>query len=376
MVPFVDSVLGVAVIFVTRVIAAGVTAFALVVNRWTRVAMSAACAVGLVGLVGCGGNGSAGGVGPAGDTVRTMAGLARPIEWVGLDGACFTMGEDRVYPEEAPKTQTCVDAFSVSAHEITNAQFAEFVHDTGYLTRAERGWADNEPGWDAPAVVPGSTVFVPDGAGLRMLDWWRFIPGASWRRPDGLADLTAADAHRPVVHIAVEDALAFADWAGGALPTEAEWEYAARGGLDGSLYSWDEVEALAVRDMANTWQGVFPKVNTKADGYAGTAPVGQYPANGFGLYDMVGNVWELTGTPYARGHDPHVVALAGAMGRDPAQPGRPVTVIKGGSHLCARSYCFRYRPAARQAQDTFMTTSHIGFRLSRRGVSSPAGRGE
>lgn len=303
--------------------------------------------------------------------LNEIAAAGEPIDWVTVPAACFTMGEHQFYPEEGPKHKTCVDEFAIAAHEITNGQFAKFVADTGYVTRAERGWDENEPGWDAPQIPPGSTVFVPDGAGFAMLDWWHFIPGASWRTPDGVSHITPQDAQLPVVHIALEDARAFATWAGASLASETQWEYAARGGLDGEIYSWANAANTQAAEMANTWQGLFPKINTGEDGHVGVAPVGQYPPNGFGLHDMSGNVWELTASAYTPLHDQDLATQVGPNGHDPRQPGRPVVVIKGGSYLCAASYCYRYRPAARQAQDTFMTTSHIGFRVVRTPPSSP-----
>jgi len=169
----------------------------------------------------------------------------------------------------------------------------------------------------------------------------------------------------PVVHITREDAQAYAKWAGGRLSSEAEWEYAARGGLNGELMSWAEAEEAALEDKANTWQGVFPVINSADDGYVGVAPIGSYPANGFGLYDMIGNVWEWTSSNYYPTHNPGEAAKVYPNGYDPAQGNIPVGVIKGGSFLCARSYCYRYRPAARQPQDLIFGTSHIGFRIVR-----------
>ncbi len=276
-------------------------------------------------------------------------GDATPLDWVALDGGCFTMGENRGYAEERPEVEACIGGFEITRFEITNAQFAAFVHATGHVTAAETG---------------GSAVFDPVEGVAVGLNWWRMDRSAHWRRPDG-ARGAAARPDAPVVHVTRADADAFAAWAGGRLPTEAEWEFAARGGLDGSLYGWDEAEAFALAGRANTWQGVFPVIDIADDGHAGVAPVGAYPPNGFGLHDMIGNVWELTATPYHSSHAPGAVAATHPDGLDPAQPGRAVTVIKGGSFLCARSYCHRFRPAARQAQDLELSTSHIGFRVVR-----------
>lgn len=278
------------------------------------------------------------------------------IDWVKLEASCFSLGDDRGYAEERPAHEACVGAFSISRTEITVAQFAAFVAATGYVSQAETR-ASREAG-----LGPGSAVFQPPEGPAEALSWWRFVDDASWRLPTGPHGEPARDDH-PVVHITQGDAHAFAAWVGGRLPTEAEWEYAARGGLDGTLYAWDEAEGLALAARANTWQGVFPYLDTEDDGYAGIAPVGRFPANGFGLHDLIGNVWEWTATPYQPNHATDV--SENPDGFDPAQPGRAVGVIKGGSFLCASSYCYRFRPAARQAQDLAIGTSHIGFRVVR-----------
>ena len=291
------------------------------------------------------------------------------LDWVAIEPSCFEMGESRVYREEAPRHEACVDEFEITRTEITVGQYAEFVDATGYITRAERGWAASDPdgpGIDLPA---GAAIFQPiEGVRPRDLNWWRWLEGANWRAPNGPGS-DALPADHPVTHLTREDAMAYASWAGGRLPTEAEWEYAARGGLEGELYAWTEVESKALKDRANTWQGVFPIVNTEDDGFAGVSPVASYPPNGFGLYDMIGNVWEWTATPYTPTHSELDRDRAGETGLDLSQPGIPVGTIKGGSYLCASSYCYRFRPAARQAQDLAYGTSHIGFRIVR---SSPA----
>ena len=301
---------------------------------------------------------------PAASSTGFDPGAAEPLRWTALEPACFVMGETRVYPEEGPRVDTCVDGFEITGHEITTAQFAAFVAATGHVTRAERGWSHADPDGPGVDLPPGSALFAPpDGPG-RALNWWRYEAGASWRFPHG-PDGPPAEGAAPVVHVTRADADAYAAWVGARLPTEAEWEYAARGGLEGSLYTWDEAEALALADRANTWQGVFPAVNTADDGHAGLAPVGSYPPNGFGLYDMVGNVWEWTSGPYYPTHAPGVSLRDQPGGHDPSQPGVDVGVIRGGSYLCARGHCFRFRPAARQAQDLAFGTSHIGFRVVR-----------
>lgn len=290
---------------------------------------------------------------------------AAELDWVSLSGACFTLGEDHTYPEERPARQECVDAFEITRTEITNGQFAAFVAATGYKTRAERGWQAFEPGAGGIAAPPGSAVFSPTArAVVSNLDWWRYVEGANWQAPFG-PDSAVPDVDAPVVHITKEDADAFAKWAGARLPTEAEWEFAARGGTDGQLNSWADAEALAKTLKANFWQGLFPVMDAGQDGYEGIAPVASYPANGFGLHDMIGNVWEWTASPYTPSHADRDRALAGANGLDFNQPAVAVGTIKGGSFLCATNYCVRFRPAARQAQDLGLSTSHIGFRLVR-----------
>lgn len=287
---------------------------------------------------------------------------AAGLAFVALDGGCFAYGESRIYPEEGPVTEACVEPFSITAHEITIDQYAAFVADTGYKTRAERGWAEGEEGGPGVLLPPGSALFAPPGIPGKPLSWWRFEEGVSWRTA---GTTKGSNGRLPAVHLTRPDADAFAAWAGGRLPTEQEWEYAARGGLDGSLYSWSEAEDAAIEDRANTWQGVFPFVNTGADGYEGLAPVGSFPPNGFGLYDMVGNVWEWTSSAYYPTHAPTEAMEAVETGMDPTQPGIPVGVIKGGSYLCVRTYCYRFRPAARQPQDLAFGTSHLGFRVVR-----------
>ncbi len=294
-----------------------------------------------------------------------LAESAEGIQWVEVTGNCFTMGDDRIYPEETPPRQACVEDFSMAKHEITNAQFALFVLETGYETRAERGWRVADEDWPGPETPAGSFVFFASENPRSMNDWWQFVPGANWLRPQGDAPLDVRFASFPVVQIVYEDALAYAGWAGARLPNEAEWEYAARGGLDGEVYSWAAAEDAAIEDKANTWQGVFPIADTGDDGFVGIAPVGSFPANGFGLFDMIGNVWEWTDSAYYPSHEDARWRGARNDGFDPSQGDRPVRVLKGGSFLCSDSYCYRFRPAARQAQDLALGTSHIGFRVVR-----------
>ena len=294
--------------------------------------------------------------------VERLAGMTR------IPGGRFTMGSDDHYAEEALTHEVTLDDFWIDRHDVTNAQFARFVAATGYVTLAERDPAspDAKRAADLPPAtrVPGSAVFVmPQGGRAGQ---WRFVAGASWRHPQGPGSDIAARASHPVVHVAYDDALAYARWLGRELPTEAQWEYAARGGLEARPYVWGERFEPEGRPMANTWQGPFPIANTGDDGHLGTSPVGCFPANGYGLVDMAGNVWQWTRTWYRPGHASTAERNPqGPLERDshdPGQPGVPARVIKGGSHLCAPNYCMRYRPAARQARETDSGTSHLGFR--------------
>ncbi len=280
------------------------------------------------------------------------------------------MGSDRHYPEEAPARRVAVDEFWIDASVTTNREFAAFVEATGYVTVAERPLDPEDfPGAPAENLVPGSLVFTrtPGPVDLRHIDqWWTWTPGACWRRPDGPHSSLAGREDEPVVHVANEDAEAYAAWAGKSLPTEAEWERAARGGLEGKAFVWgDEPEAPGER-LANYWHGEFPWRSD--EGYGARAPVGSYPPNGYGLHDMAGNVWEWTTdwyvpTPGAV-QGPACCAPGPEDSYDPAQPQFPIPrkVIKGGSYLCADSYCMRYRPAARRPQMIDTGMSHIGFR--------------
>lgn len=284
---------------------------------------------------------------------------------VRLPAGTFTMGSDRHYAEEMEPHEVTLDAFWIDRHDVTNAQFARFVAATGYRTVAERGRSEARfSGLPDAMRVPGSAVFVrgADGQPGR----WRFVPGASWQQPEGPGSSIAGRANHPVVHIAYEDALAYARWLGRDLPTEAQWEYAARGGLEGKAYAWGDVFTPEGRAMANTWQGPFPVRNTGEDHHEGTSPVGCFSANGYGLYDMAGNVWQWTATWYRPGHpfepERNPAGPAERESVEPGQPGVPARVIKGGSHLCAPNYCMRYRPAARQPREPGMGTSHLGFR--------------
>lgn len=290
----------------------------------------------------------------------------------------FRMGSDRFYPEEGPVRRVRVDAFSIDVAPVTNAAFAAFVAATGYVTLAEKAPDPAVyPGAIAELMVPSSMVFVSPSRPASPDDWsawWRYTPGAHWRQPEGPGSTVADRQDHPVVHVAYEDVLAFAAWAGKRLPTEAEWEFAARGGLDGADFAWGDELAPGGRMMANTWQGAFPNENLLEDGYARTSPIGAFPPNGYGLLDVIGNVWEWTDdywTDRRPSSGPCCVARNPRGGAressfDPALPDIliPRRVLKGGSHLCAPNYCRRYRPAARHAQQEDTSTSHIGFRCA------------
>ncbi|NDJ88504.1 formylglycine-generating enzyme family protein [Mycolicibacter kumamotonensis] len=278
-------------------------------------------------------------------------------ELVKIPGGAFRMGSTSFYPEEAPIHTVEVAAFAIERHPVTNAQFAEFVAATGYVTVAER---DPDPVF---AAEPGALVFTPTAGPVDLRDWrqwWRWEPGASWRHPLGPRSTVADKPDHPVVQVAYPDAAAYACWAGRRLPTEAEWEYAARAGVR-TTYTWGEEEKPGGVLMANTWQGAFPYRNDGALGWSGTSPVGTFPPNGWGLLDMIGNVWEWTTTEFCGHHRLDAPPNACCTPVGPADPGINQT-LKGGSHLCAPEYCHRYRAAARSPQSQDTATSHIGFR--------------
>jgi sulfatase modifying factor 1 len=243
---------------------------------------------------------------------------------------------------------------------VTAAEVRRFVRATRYVTTAERELSGADyPDADPELLVPGSLVFHKSRGPVDLRDvrnWWAYVPGAFWKRPAGPGSTVNGRDRHPVVHIAYEDAQAYATWAGKSLPTEAEWEYAARGGLDGARFAWGDDELVDGRPMANTWQGAFPYQNLVLDGYEGTSPVGSYPPNGYGLYDMCGNVWEWTSDTFAAAQSSRACCAP------PVDERFARKVIKGGSHLCAPNYCLRYRPAARQGETVDTSTSHLGFR--------------
>jgi sulfatase modifying factor 1 len=285
-----------------------------------------------------------------------------------IPAGTFLMGSDRHYEEEAPVRQVGVAGFMMDVYPVTNRQFNEFVHNTCYTTHAERSL---DPalyrGIDPAHLQPGALVFEPKrqpAHAPQPLRWWAYKSGAHWRCPEGEDTVLKTRLDHPVTCVAYEDAAAYAEWAGKGLPTEAQWEYAARGGLAGAEYAWGDEFAPGGRRMANTWTGVFPHENGVAGRKFFTTEVGSFPANGYGFYDMIGNVWEWTRDWYTRDR-----AAARCCGRpppdsyDPALPVRiPRRVVKGGSFLCAPNYCARYRPAARQPQMIDTASVHIGFR--------------
>jgi formylglycine-generating enzyme required for sulfatase activity len=306
-----------------------------------------------------------------------------PADMVWIPGGEFTMGTDSElgWPDEKPAHRARVDGFWMDRCEVTNAQFRAFVEATGYVTTAEKAPLLEEimsqvpPGTPPPApedLVPGSLVFTPPRGAVRLDDfsqWWAWTPGADWRHPQGPgSDIAGRDDH-PVVQVSWDDAVAYCRWAGKRLPTEAEWEFAARGGLDNRPYVWGDEAPGDSAPPANIWQGQFPHVNTAADGFAGTAPVRSFKPNGYGLYDMAGNVWEWCADWYQRDlyrqragagvvvnpHGPQETI-------DPLRPYEPQRVQRGGSFLCNDSYCSRYRPSARHGCSPDTGMSHVGFR--------------
>jgi formylglycine-generating enzyme len=308
------------------------------------------------------------------------SGDPRGMVWVA--GGSFLMGSEDFYPEERPVHRVAADGFWMDEHPVTVAEFERFVIATGHVTTAECApEAADYPDASPEQLVPGSLVFRQPTRPVPLHDfraWWAWVPGAQWRHPEGPDSTTDGLELHPVTHVSHADALAYAAWAGKSLPTEVEWELAARGGLDGAVFAWGDEFAPAGQMMANTWQGDFPLHNEALDGFQRTSPVGTFPPNGFGLHDVAGNVWEWTDTPYT----PHHHAAAGRSEGPTTTPARtgsccgprrehappPATgvtgtrVIKGGSHLCAPNYCLRYRPAARQSQTVDTSTSHIGIR--------------
>jgi sulfatase modifying factor 1 len=306
-----------------------------------------------------------------------------PQDMAWIPGGEFTMGTDdsESMANERPAHRVKVDGFWMDINDVTNAEFAKFVAATHYVTTAERtpDWEEMKkqlppgtPKPDAKLLVPGSLVFHTTDHPVPLDDmsqWWIWTPGANWRHPEGPESSIKGRDNYPVVQVSWEDAAAYAKWAGKRLPTEAEWERAARGGLEGKRYVWGDDFRPGGKFMANTWQGQFPVKNTKEDGYAGVAPVGAFPANGYGLHDMAGNVWNWCSDWYDAAFYQGMPAAAccqmpkgPAASSDPANPGAPERVIKGGSYLCSAEYCSSYRPSARRGMTPDTGTGHVGFR--------------
>ena len=297
------------------------------------------------------------------------AALSCPEDMARIPAGAYRIGAGGQRPEEGPPARVRLSPFCIGTEEVTNRQFAAFVEATGYRTVAERPLsAEQFPGLAAAERAPGSLVFRPlaPGEPVGPIAGWQWVNGADWRHPEGPGSSIEHRLDHPVVQVAYEDAEAYAAWRGAALPSEAQWEFAARGGLRDQVFGWGDTWDAG---RANTWQGPFPYRDSGEDGHAGTAPVGSYAPNGYGLHDTTGNVWEWTADWFAPGHqqlagraDPRQ-GDAGASS-DPREPGVAKHVIKGGSFLCSPSYCSRYRPAAREAESPDTGTSHIGFRLA------------
>ncbi len=303
---------------------------------------------------------------------------------VWIPGGTFQMGSNLHYPEEGPVRRVAVDGFWIDHRSATVAEYEGFVAETGYVTVAERLPDSRDyPGADPALLKAGSIVFRPEQYVATRVpgSWWAFVAGACWRRPEGGADITATRADHPVTQVAAEDAEAYALWAGKALPTEAEWEFAARGGLDGADYAWGDAFMPGGARLANTWPGPFPLPGEPGPNRFGTSRVGAFPPNGFGLSDMIGNVWEWTADYWVPRHpagdtcctlrNPRISEPT--LSFDASQPAVriPRRVLKGGSYLCAPNYCRRYRPAARHPEMEDSATTNIGFRCVMRGRSYP-----
>jgi len=293
------------------------------------------------------------------------------MAWV--PGGTFWMG-DNDFPDARPVHQVSVDGFWMDKTEVTNAQFGRFVRATGYVTVAERTPDPKDfPGVPPSDLKPGSIVFTPTAGPVALDDisqWWRYVPGADWRHPEGPGSDTNGNDNDPVVHVCWDDAVAYAKWAGKRLPTEAEWELAARGGLDHAEYAWGPEQKPGGKWPANVWQGRFPGENTAEDGYPRAAPVGSFPPNAFGIYDLAGNVWEWCADWYRPDYyltSPKQNPQGPNDSVDPTEPGVPKRVQRGGSFLCSDSYCVRYRPGARGKGEVTSGASHLGFRCVKSG---------
>jgi formylglycine-generating enzyme required for sulfatase activity len=290
---------------------------------------------------------------------------------VWVTGGTFWMG-DSDFPDAQPVRQVTVDGFWMDTTEVTNAQFAQFVRATGYVTVAERAPDPKEfPGVPPEQLKAGSVVFTPPPTAVPLDDlgqWWSYVPGADWRHPDGPGSKIDGKDNLPVVHVCYADAAAYAKWAGKRLPTEAEWEFAARGGMERKPYAWGDGQKPGGVWPANIWQGNFPNENTAEDRFPRAAPVASFPPNPFGLHDMAGNVWEWCADwyrPDAYAAGPARNPQGPADSLDPLEPGVPKRVQRGGSFLCSDLYCVRYKPGARGKGEVMSGASHLGFRCAR-----------
>ena len=298
-----------------------------------------------------------------------------PSGMVWVPGGTFWMGcEDCGMPDALPVHLVAIDAFWMDSAPVTNAEFERFVKATGYVTVAERPLRPADfPGVPRDKLVPGSAVFHATSSPVPLddpLQWWRYTPGANWKHPEGPGSTVLKRSDHPVVHVAFEDAAAYAKWVGKRLPTEAEFEFAARGGLDRHRYPWGNDLTPGGKAAANIWQGQFPVKDRGEDGYLGTSPVTAFAPNGFGLYDMGGNVWQWCADWYRP--DAYSSAQAGAVAHnpqgpadsfDPQEPGAAKRVLRGGSYLCTDQYCARYLVGSRGKGEVASGTSNLGFRL-------------
>ncbi len=312
-----------------------------------------------------------------GEKISGNKGAEPPFkDMVWIPGGTYTMGSDNHYEEEAPAHKVTVDGFWMDKYELTNGEFRKFVDETGYVTFCELPPnPDDYPGALPEMLIPASVVFSKPQRSVDLsnhYNWWAYIQGANWMHPFGPESNIEGKDNFPVVHLAYTDVEAYAKWAGKDIPTEAEWEFAARGGIEGAEFAWGNELYPESKPAANTWQGDFPIENTLDDGFELIAPVGSYPPNGYGLYDIIGNVWEWT-TDFYQYHKNNAQTCCASNPRggiaegsyDPRSPDIfiPRRVMKGGSYLCAPNYCRRYRPAARMAQPVDTSTCHVGCRL-------------
>jgi len=295
----------------------------------------------------------------------------KPKGMVWIPKGSFWMGSNDGKPNERPAHSVSLDGFWIDSHPVTNQQFAQFVQETGYVTFSERELDPKDfPGVPKDKLVSGSAVFKQPKKPVSMnnyLNWWEYVPGASWKHPEGAGSNLKGRENHPVVHVTYEDALAYAKWSGKQIPTEAQWEYAARGGMDKKTYTWGNKPKHLKKKMANIWQGDFPYKNKNIDGYTGTSPVKSFPANEYGLYDMAGNVWEWTQDWYHPDYfkfspKKNPIGVEKERSLDPNELGVPKRITKGGSFLCSEKYCTGYRPSARMASDPKTSLSHTGFR--------------